>query len=138
MNLPTMAVVNLSSEIAASGSLALFFAFLIGHALADFPLQGEYLAIGKERGDGLEKLTGVAPLPGMWIFCLFMHSLIHGGAVWFVSGSALLGFIETCLHGAIDFAKSSRWTNFYFDQGLHVICKLAYVYLISQGVFAAS
>ena len=138
MDLPNMALVNFSSGIAASGSLALFFAFLIGHALADFPLQGEYLAIGKERGDGLEKLTGSVPLPGMWLYCLFMHALIHGGAVWFVSGSAVLGMVEVCLHGLIDFAKSSRWTNFYFDQSLHITCKLAYVYLISQGVVASS
>lgn len=45
------------SEFAASqivngglgGVLILFFAMAIGHALGDYPLQGEYLAKGKNR-----------------------------------------------------------------------------------------
>ena len=71
--------------------LCLLFAYLIGHALADFPLQGDFLAIGKERHGNLEKLTGTAWPRGMWAYCLTMHSLIHAGAVWFISGSVILG-----------------------------------------------
>jgi hypothetical protein len=115
-------------EVAA----VLFFAFMIGHALGDFPLQGEFLAIGKERFGDLEKLTGTPWPPGMWAYCLTMHSLIHGGAVWLISGSVVLGAVEFVLHWLIDFAKSFGLTNFYIDQSLHVICKLAYVFVLLQ------
>ena len=110
--------------------LVLLFAFLIGHALADFPLQGSFLAIGKERHGDLEKLTGTAWPRGMWAYCLTMHSLIHAGAVWIVSGSVVLAAAEFVLHWLIDLAKSWDMTNFYADQGLHLICKLAYVYIL--------
>jgi hypothetical protein len=112
--------------------LVLLFAFLIGHALADFPLQGSFLAIGKERHGGLEKITGTKWPPGTWAYCLTMHSLIHGGAVWIVSGSVRFGAAEFALHWLIDLAKSARLTNFYVDQGLHVLCKCVYVYLLLQ------
>jgi hypothetical protein len=123
---------HLAGGSASTGVAALFFAFLIGHAVADFPLQGTFLAIGKERHGDLEKLTGTVWPRGVWLYCLTMHSLIHGGAVWLISGSAALGFVELALHWLIDFAKSSRWTNFYIDQGLHVVCKIGYAfYLVS-------
>jgi len=108
--------------------LTWLFAFLIGHALADFPLQGSFLAIGKERHGNLEKVTGTTWPPGTWLYCLSMHSLIHGGMVWAISGSSTLGFVEFVLHWLIDFAKSSRWTNFYTDQALHLACKVGYVF----------
>ena len=59
-----------------------------------------------------------------------MHSLIHAEAVWLISGSSTLGFVEFGLHWLIDFAKSSRWTNFYLDQALHVACKVGYVFFL--------
>ena len=110
--------------------LALLFAFFVGHALADFPLQGEFLAIGKERFGNLEGLTGTPWPSGMWAYCLTMHSLIHGGAVWLITGSVVYGAIEFVLHWVIDLAKSSRMTNFYTDQGLHLACKVVYVYFL--------
>ncbi len=129
--------INLIGAISLPGAdpclqgLALLFAFLIGHALADFPLQGDFLAIGKERHGNLEKLTGTTWPPGMWLYCLTMHSLIHAGAVWFISGSVILGAIEFALHWLIDLAKSSRLTNFYADQLLHLLCKVGYVVAIT-------
>lgn len=111
----------------------LLFAFLIGHALADFPLQGNFLAIGKERFGNLEKLTGTPWPRGMWVYCLTMHSLIQAGAVWIISGCAWIAVAEFFLHWLIDLAKSSRLTNFYVDQGLHIACKVVYAILLSWG-----
>jgi len=131
ISIATLELVNPAGGSAELGA-ALLFAFLIGHALADFPLQGSFLAIGKERHGDLEKLTGTVWPRGIWLYCLTMHSLIHGGAVWLISASPALGFVEFVLHWLIDFAKSSRWTNFYGDQALHLVCKVGYVaYLIS-------
>jgi hypothetical protein len=110
----------------------LLFALLIGHALADFPLQGEFLAAGKEMHGHLERLTGTTWPQGMWAYCLTFHSLIHGGAVWIITGSVRLGALELILHWLIDCAKSARLMGFYLDQSLHILCKLAYVYLLIQ------
>ncbi len=116
--------------VSLTDAAALLFAFLIGHALADFPLQGQFLAVGKERYGDLEKLTGTKWPHGMWAYCLTMHSLIHAGAVWFISGSVILGAAEFVLHWFIDLAKSSNVTSFYVDQSLHFLCKIAYVILL--------
>ena len=128
MELNLIGVISLTGVDPLLQGLVLLFAFLIGHALADFPLQGDFLAIGKERHGNLEKLTGTAWPKGMRLYCLTMHSLIHAGAVWFISGSVLLGAAELVLHWLIDLAKSSRLTSFYVDQLLHVLCKIGYVF----------
>ncbi|MEO0445599.1 MAG: DUF3307 domain-containing protein [Verrucomicrobiota bacterium] len=102
------------------------FAFLIAHAIADFSLQSEFLALGKNhRSD--HSFQGLEGTRGIWFHCLTAHSLVHAGAVWIVSGNVYLGLIEFGLHWFIDFIKSERWTNFHVDQLLHVLCKAGYV-----------
>lgn len=110
----------------------LLFALLIGHALADFPLQGEFLAVGKEMRGRLDELTGTTWPRGMWAFCLTVHALIHGGMVWAITGSVWLGVIELVIHWLIDLAKSARLMGFYLDQSLHILCKVAYVYILIE------
>ncbi len=108
------------------GPWALLFALIIGHALADYPLQGKFLAIRKNRH--IKPLEYGADVPSaIWVYCLSAHSLVHAGAVWVVTGSPLFGFIEFLVHWAIDFAKCEKWTNFHTDQGLHLLSKLIYV-----------
>lgn len=130
MDFNLIGVISLPDGAPWLKGLALLLAFLIGHALADFPLQGSFLAIGKERHGNLEKLTGTPWPRGMWLYCLTMHSLIQAGAVWLITGYASFAATEFVLHWAIDFAKSSRWTNFYTDQALHIACKVAYVFVL--------
>ncbi len=105
-----------------SGPFALFFAFAIGHALADFPLQGDYLARMKRR----DQASG----PTDWIVALTAHSLVHAGAVWLVSGSAMLGAVELCLHWLIDLGKGEGKFGYLTDQVLHLGCKFAYVVIL--------
>ncbi len=108
------------------GPWALLFALIIGHALADYPLQGKFLAIRKNRH--IKPLEYGADVPSaIWVYCLSAHSLVHAGAVWVVTDSPLFGFIEFVVHWAIDFAKCEKWTNFHTDQGLHLLSKLIYV-----------
>ena len=73
------------------GPFALFSALVFVHALADFPLQGSYLAWQKVRSQ--------AGSFSEYIVALSAHSVIHAGAVWLVSGSLVLGMIELALHG---------------------------------------
>lgn len=102
------------------------FALCIGHALADFPLQGEFLAIGKNRRF-LMALGDPARPAGMWFVCMAAHCLIHAGFVWLITGSSLLAAFEFVLHWAIDTAKCAGKTTFNQDQVLHVVCKAGYV-----------
>ena len=53
--------------------VGLLWLLLCGHALCDYPLQGDFLARGKNHTD---------PIPGIpWVHCLVAHALIHGGMV---------------------------------------------------------
>jgi hypothetical protein len=112
-----------------SGPWVLLFALIIGHAFADFPLQGKFLAIRKNRHIKSIDYTGDSP-PHLWVYCLSAHSLVHSGAVWIITGSAAYGFAEFVLHWLIDFAKCEKWTNFHWDQALHLFSKVAYVVTI--------
>jgi hypothetical protein len=113
-------------------AVVLFFAFLIGHALGDYPLQGKFLAIRKNRHIKMVDYTGETP-GTLWVYCLSAHALVHAGIVWLIlEGFKLpyaveIAFAEFLLHWFIDFAKCERWTNFHADQGLHLICKLGYI-----------
>ncbi len=108
------------------GPWAMLFALIIGHAIADFPLQGKFLAIRKNRHIKSIDYTGDSP-PRIWIYCLSAHSLVHAGAVWIVTGRPECAFAEFILHWFIDFAKCEKWTNFHQDQLLHLLSKLGYV-----------
>ena len=99
--------------------IELFFALMIGHAIADYPLQGDFLAKGKNHRN---------PIPGIaWWIILPAHALIHGGAVWVVTGSSALGIAEVIIHCGIDWLKCDERTSFVTDQALHVACKVAWV-----------
>jgi hypothetical protein len=97
------------------------FALLIAaHFVADYPLQGDFLATAKQKG----------PLR---LWHLFGHSAIHGGAVGLVTGSLVLGLLETAAHMAIDELKTRGVTSFAMDQALHVVCKLLWIALLVTG-----
>lgn len=117
-----------------------FFALAIGHALADFPLQGPFLSSAKNRhgqANGSHGNLGFdqdeTPV-GLWLHAMTAHSLIHAGMVWIITGSGVLALIELVLHWLIDYAKCEGWTGFNTDQILHYICKLIYAMLIYLGV----
>lgn len=103
----------------------IFFKLMIGHALADFVFQQDAMAMGKNRHNEIHKSRGAGFPP--WQYWLVAHVLVHAGAVYFVTGSALLAVIEAALHAIIDFSKCERWINFHQDQFLHLVCKAAYL-----------
>lgn len=97
---------------------ALLLLLLAGHALADYPLQGAFLAEAKNR----HTPAGAA----LWPHALAAHSLIHGGMVTLLTGSALLGAAETAAHAATDWAKCEGRIGYHADQAIHVACKVAW------------
>jgi hypothetical protein len=106
--------------------LSLFFALCCGHALADFPLQGDFIARGKNRHAPLLNVP-VGQMPqAVWTHCLTAHALIHAGTVWLITGSVIFGLIELVAHWCIDFAKCENWTGIHSDQAMHYVCKAAY------------
>jgi hypothetical protein len=95
------------------------FLLLCGHALADGPLQTPDIAAGKRSAVGLERAG--------W---LLGHGLLHGGAVALVTGSALLGLAETLAHAGIDAMRSREHIPSWFDQGLHLLCKVLWTVIV--------
>jgi hypothetical protein len=131
-----LALLPAASSVSGNPGAAavIFFALLIGHALADFPLQGGFLANAKNRHTDLAAIFGTTTVPKyLWVHALTVHSLIHAGAVWFVTGSVTLALIEFVAHWVIDVAKCEGLTSFSADQLMHAACKLAFVVLLYFG-----
>jgi hypothetical protein len=111
----------------------LFFWLFVGHSIADYGLQTDWLEKHKQR-------SAWSALPGVqrfsWVIPLTAHSAIHAGAVVFATGSIALGLAELGAHWLIDLAKGEGWFGFITDQLLHVLCKVAWVAIlfITSGV----
>lgn len=104
--------------------IALVFAALaIGHAIADYPLQGEYLARTKSP-TGRDASLGEGAHD--WIISLNAHCMIHAGVVWLITGSIFYALLEWILHWIIDYLKVRKITSLLIDQVLHFSCKLVY------------
>ena len=116
--------------------IEIFFKLMIGHALADFALQSDAMAKGKNRNRKPD--PGLIP-PGQkympcWYHWLTAHALIHAGMVWIATGLVWLALLELVYHWLIDFAKCENWTNPNQDQALHILCKVGYVVMIWMAV----
>ena len=98
----------------------LLFLMLCGHVIADYPLQGDFLARAKSRR------TVIVPGQCWWPHALTAHALIHGGFVYVITGNLALGVAETVAHWLIDFGKCENWYGIHTDQGLHIGCKVAW------------
>ena len=95
-----------------------FFELCIGHAVADFWAQSPEMR--KSKGwDNFVKSGNVK----VWPYALTAHALIHGGAVYVITGNAALGFAEFVCHWLIDYGKCDHWYNVHVDQGAHIGCK---------------
>lgn len=103
----------------------MFAALCVGHALADYPLQGDFLARAKNRAN---------PLAGTpWFQALGAHALIHAGFVGLVTGSLWIAAAEFFAHAAIDDLKCTGKIDFNADQVLHIVCKLIWVVIAFAG-----
>lgn len=109
--------------------MLLFFQMLVGHAFMDFPMQSGPIAVEKCRHSKSELQKQVP-----WYYWLTAHALLHGGAVYYITGLLGFGLLETVCHWIIDFAKCEGWTNIHIDQALHVACKVLWVVLILNGI----
>ncbi|MFT3898216.1 MAG: DUF3307 domain-containing protein [Thermomonas sp.] len=99
-----------------------FFAMLVWHAIADYPLQGEFLARAKNPA------TQTTEIP--WWQALGAHAVIHAGGVAFITGSLWLGLAEFVSHALIDDSKCRGRIGYNTDQALHVACKAVWALFI--------
>lgn len=111
-----------------SEMIEMLLLLLAGHALCDYPLQGDFLARGKSRRAPLA-FVGIP-----WWQCMSAHCAIHAGMVLVVTGSIALALAEFVFHFLIDMAKcdfvfGEGERAFNIDQALHVACKALWVIL---------
>ena len=105
-------------DIATIAALLVF-----GHCLADYPLQGDFLARAKNH---------TAPIPGVpWMTALAAHAAIHAGVVLVITGSLWFALAEFVGHTAIDYAKCSGRLSFNADKSLHLAMKAAYIGILA-------
>lgn len=101
--------------------MTLFLLMMFWHFLADYPLQGDFLARAKNRTN---------PIPGTpWWQALVGHSYIHAAGVGIITGMVELAIAEFVAHAAIDDAKCRGKLTFNHDQALHVLCKGAWAFV---------
>jgi hypothetical protein len=108
--------------------LSILFQLLCYHALADFALQSDAMAKGKNRHRKPEFIPEGQKYTPCWFYWLTAHALIHGLFVGFLFGSPLAGFVMSLLHWGIDFIKCENLTNPHIDQLLHFICICGFVW----------
>ena len=97
---------------------------LAGHALADYPLQGDFVAQFKNRHTKADQR--------IWPWVLSAHAAIHAAVVGLITGSTLLGVLEFAIHWIIDLLKCEKRYGFHTDQLLHLGCKLLWVLVLLQ------
>ena len=105
-------------------NLATLAWLVCGHGLADFVLQSEAMMMYKSRRVynilSPEKAAMIPP----WGYWLGAHAMLHGGVVTALTGSILLGALETIAHAVIDYMKCEGKISSNRDQVLHLLCKL--------------
>ncbi len=103
---------------------AVFLWLVIGHAIADYPLQGDWLSKAKNQT--------LTPVPGeeIWQGALLSHAAIHAGAVQLATGSWSLAGFEFGAHVLIDHTKCAGRLSYNADQALHIGCKLVWFGLL--------
>ncbi len=98
----------------------MLFLLIAAHFLADYPLQGDFLAAGKSR-------TGPGYVP--WWHCLLAHAFVQGGFVALITGFWWLGLAEVFIHAITDHLKCEKKVGINTDQAIHIICKIVWAAL---------
>lgn len=104
----------------------MFFWLICGHAVADYALQTDFIAKGKNRHTPTTAPPGQKWQP-VWPLVLSAHGLIHGAFVGVITGIWWLGLCEAVAHCLIDFGKCEKKYGIYTDQGAHAICKIVWI-----------
>lgn len=105
---------------------ALFIKLVAAHFICDYQLQSDTVANQKSpKADN--PLSKAVP----WYYWMAAHASVHGAAVYLITGSLGLAFLETGAHFYIDVGKCLGFYNIHVDQILHIVCKASWVCLLT-------
>lgn len=118
-------------------AIVAFWYLVVGHFLADYPLQTEFISAGKSPRANPQRVP--------WYYVMAAHAILHGGFVSIVTAivighvyalfPVILGLLEALLHSFIDVLKCVGCTSVHLDQALHIACKLAWTGAIVLWVY---
>jgi hypothetical protein len=103
----------------------IFFYLMAAHALLDFPLQGEQVAVNKNPNSNTELQKAVP-----WYYWMGSHAMLHGAAVMMITNSLVCGLAETVAHFIIDLNKCNGRYSIHIDQLLHMLCKVLWIFYL--------
>lgn len=89
-----------------------FIYLLAAHYLADYPLQGDFIA--REKNKKRAQLNAST-------YVLYLHCFVHAFLVFVITESWLAFFIMFFSHYLIDLAKNNDVIDFMTDQALHIV-----------------
>lgn len=89
-----------------------FIYMLAGHYLADYPLQGDFVA--REKNKKRAQLNAST-------YILSLHCFIHAFIAYVITESWLVFSIMFFSHYLIDLAKNNEVIDFMTDQILHIV-----------------
>lgn len=99
-------------------TLSVLATMIFFHYLADYPLQGDFIARAKNKFASIEGVP--------WYQAMSAHCFIHAFLVWFITGLWILFVAEFVLHWVTDYYKCKGVLNFNQDQYIHLTSKLLY------------
>lgn len=109
---------------------------VIAHAVADFGLQSQAMADGKNRHTWPP--PGYNPLlhgdaQTMWPYFLTSHAIIYAGAMWVALGTewGALALVLGGFHWVVDYMKCERVYGIHMDQLLHLGYALMAAFLVA-------
>jgi hypothetical protein len=115
----------------------MLFFLLAGHALMDYSLQTDPMAVCKCRRANNPLQQNVP-----WYYWLTAHALLHGAVVGLIvmwgyndwELAVAFAVAEAVAHWLIDFGKCEKLYNIHVDQLLHVLCKVAWWGLLAAEI----
>ena len=109
--------------------MATLFWLFVGHFVADYPMQSDFIARAKNRHNPMGYIPAGQTLQVHWPWVLSAHAATHAGAVALATGNPLFGVAEFVAHFLIDVAKCENVTGIHTDQMLHLACKVVWAWL---------
>jgi hypothetical protein len=102
-------------------AFTVFFLLIGAHALADYCIQGDAVAIGKN------KYIDPARFGVNWYYWMFGHAFTQGLLVALVTQNAFIGLAEAVFHFLVDWLKCKKYIGIHSDQFLHFASKFVWV-----------
>lgn len=115
--------------------LPLLFKLILGHFIADIPLQSKEMGKQKNPYSQSPKAydpTVHGPMFKSWMYYMAAHASIHASVVWLLTGRYEWGMVEFFAHYVTDTIKSYFRLPIHIDQAAHLAFKVIYAYILTH------